>query len=423
MHQLAHTLWDIPRSITGNGVRKTLDILQDLIPDLTTFEVPTGTQCFDWQIPREWNINDAYIIDPEGKKIVDFKKSNLHVVSYSTAVNTELSLDELQQHLYSLPRQSDAIPYLTYYYKDDWCFCITHKQRLNLKEGNYKVVIDSEFSPGSLSYGELLLPGRSEKEIFLSCYICHPSLGHNELSGPIVTTYIAKWLSTLNDRKYSYRIIFVPETIGAIAYLSRHYRPMKQNTIAGFLITCIGNNEKHSYMPSRLGNTLADKVALHVLKHLHPDFTAYSFLQRGSDERQYCSPGIDLPVACLMHAKYGEYPEYHTSLDNLDYITAAGLYDGFEMMQKCIDCLEQNETLVASLLCEPQLGKRGLYEQRKGKDADQKIRSTLDLLAYCDGRHSLLEIADLLCRPLWELTPLVQSLKQANLIELDGVAQ
>jgi len=351
MHELCQELFPICRSITGDGFRQSLSILSRHMPNLKTNEVPTGTKCFDWEIPKEWNIKDAYIIAPNGKKICDFKQSNLHVVGYSIPVNKKITLDELQEHLYSLPEQPNAIPYVTSYYKERWGFCLTHDDRVKLSAGEYHVFIDSELKNGSLTYGELIIPGESDKQILLSSYLCHPSMANNELSGPVVMTFLAKWLSELNSRKYTYRIIIIPETIGSIAYLSHNYKEMKTKIIAGFNITCIGDERAYSYLPSRQGNTLSDKAAQHVLKHSQPDFIAYSYLDRGSDERQYCSPGIDLPICSIMRTKYGYYPEYHTSLDDLNLVTPEGLFGGYEVLRKTIECLEFDEVLCSTVHC------------------------------------------------------------------------
>lgn len=417
IHDFCAELFPICRSITGDGVRQTLRLIQRRLPELQIHEAPTGTRCFDWTVPNEWNIRDAYILGPDGAKIVDFKRSNLHVVGYSVPVDATMSLEELQPHLFSLPDQPDAIPYVTSYYKERWGFCISENQRRGLGPGPYRVVIDSTLSPGSLTYGELLLPGLRSDEVFLSTYICHPSLANNELSGPAVTAFLASMLMARADRRYTYRIVFIPETIGSILYLSRHLEEMKRHIIAGFNITCVGDERAYSYLPSRSGRSLADRVAVHVLKHTHPDFVRYSFLDRGSDERQYCSPGVDLPVASVMRTKYGVYPEYHTSLDNLDLITPAGLGGAYAALAQCIEVIERNETLLGTVLCEPQLGKRGLYPDLSTKDTKRVVQDMMDLLAYCDGATSLLDIAELIGVPVWQLYPIVEQFKREGLLE------
>jgi aminopeptidase-like protein len=416
MFNLMTELFPICRSITGDGVRKTLKIIQRELPDLKIFEIPSGTKAFDWTVPKEWNIHDAYVIDPKGKKIIDFQKSNLHVVGYSVPVDKEVSFDELQNHLFSLPDQPDAIPYITSYYKEMWGFCLTHNQRKLLRPGNYKVCIDSTLTNGSLTYGELKFEGKSDKEIFLSTYICHPSMANNELSGPVVTTYLAKWIREQKERNYSYRIIFIPETIGSIVYLSQNFEIMKNRIIAGFNVTCVGDDRNYSFLASRYGRSKADQVAQHVLKNMHPDFLSYSFMDRGSDERQFCSPGIDLPVVSIMRSKYGEYPEYHTSLDNLDFVSPGGLYGSYEVLQLCIACIEHNETLKVNVLCEPQLSKRGLYPTISTKESQAIVKDMMNLITYCDGTNDLITVADLINVPLWTLFNIVDKLKVEGLL-------
>lgn len=418
MHRLCEKLFPICRSITGDGFRKSLDILKNELDlqDLKTFEVLTGTKCFDWEVPKEWNIRDAYIIAPDGTKICDFKVSNLHVIGYSTPIDKEVSLEELQQHLYSLPEQPEAIPYITSYYKERWGFCLSQQQRDELTPGQYKVYIDSELKDGSLTYGELIIPSENKEEIFISTYLCHPSMANNELSGPIVTAFIAKWLSNLQSRKYTYRIVIIPETIGSITYLSRNYKEMKENIVAGFNISCIGDDRAYSYLPSKEGDTLADTVATHVLKHSHPDYISYSFLERQSDERQYCSSGIDLPVCSVMRSKYGCYPEYHTSLDDLELVTPSGLLGGYEVLKTILESLEMNETLYTTVLCEPQLGKRGLYPTISTKESNAIVKDMMNFLAYCDGSRTNLEIAEKINAPIWTLKNTIKELKDANLL-------
>jgi aminopeptidase-like protein len=414
MHELMAKAFPICRSITGDGVRETLKIMSELVP-LTLQEVPTGTVAFDWVVPKEWNIRDAYVADENGNKVVDFKKNNLHVVGYSVPVDKRITLSELQDHLYSLPEQPNAIPYVTSYYKERWGFCISHNERMELKEGKYHAFIDSTLKPGNLAYGECILKGETSQEVFLSTYVCHPSMANNELSGPVVTAFIAKWLAS-RPRKYTYRIIFIPETIGSITYLSRNLDTLKKNVIAGFNISCIGDDRAYSYVASRYANTLADRVAANVLAHKHPDFIKYSYLDRGSDERQYCSPGVDLPVVMLCRSKGGEYPEYHTSLDNLDFVTPGGLLGGYGFVKDCIKALENNRVYRVTCYAEPQLGKRGLYPNLSTKHSGAAVQTMMDFIAYADGTNDLLQISNYIKKPVWEIIPIAEKLLEAGLI-------
>jgi aminopeptidase-like protein len=415
MHRLAAELFPICRSITGNGVRETLRILQRHIP-LTVHEVPCGTRVFDWTIPKEWNIRDAYVLDERGERIIDFRKSNLHVVAYSSPVDKTVGLRELQEHLYSLEDQPEAVPYVTSFYEEHWGFCISHRQRTQLREGTYRVVVDSQFSDGSLTYGELLIPGSSSREVLLSTYICHPSMANNELSGPVVATFLAQWLAG-TPRRYSYRIIFIPETIGSITYLSRHIDELKAKVVAGFNLTCMGDDRACSYLPSRNGSTLADRAALNILTHSHPDFIRYSYLDRGSDERQYCSPGVDLPVVSVMRSKYREFPEYHTSLDDLAFVTPRGLAGGYAVLRDCVELLERNRVYRATCLGEPQLGRRGLYPMLGTKESHERVKDMLDVLAFADGTHDLIAMSDLMGVPVSRLHPIVDRLVAEGLVE------
>ena len=417
IHNLARKLWKINRSLTGEGVRETLSILSQELPSLETKSYDSGSQVFDWTIPDEWDVKEAYIIDPLGNKICDFSVNNLHLVGYSTPINQKIPLTELQEHLYSLPEQPDAIPYITSYYKERWGFCISHNARENLIDGEYHVVIDSRHFKGVLNYGELLIKGQSEKEVFISTYICHPSMANNELSGPTVVTYLAKWLLEQENLKYSYRIVFIPETIGSISYLSQHYKLLKEKVYAGFNVTCVGDNRAYSYLPSRAGDTISDDIAKHVLKWKDPSFISYTWNDRGSDERQYCAPGIDLPIASMMRTKYGEYPEYHTSLDDLEtVVTPEGLQGGYDSLKLALEAIEMNCKPRVKVLCEPQLGKRGLYPTLSTKGADTQVRLMMNFISYCDGEHTLIEIADKVSKPIWELYGLLNTLKSEGLI-------
>ena len=418
IHTLAQRLWKINRSITGEGVRETLSVLKDIIPSLEIHSVRSGTSVFDWTVPNEWKVSDAYIVMPDGKKICKFTDNNLHLLGYSIPFKGRMTLSELKNHLYTLPEQPNAIPYITSYYKERWGFCLTHEQYESLVEGAYEVYIESDLFPGELNYGEVLIKGQSEKEIFLSTYICHPSMANNELSGPTVVTFLAKWLSEQSNLRYSYRIIFIPETIGSITYLNFNYRQMKERVIAGFNVTCVGDDRAYSYVPSRDGDTISDQIALHVLKWTDAEFVRYTWFDRGSDERQYCAPGIDLPIASIIRTKYGKYPEYHTSLDDLEtVVTPSGLDGGYWAIRRAIDALEHNKNYIVSVLGEPQMGKRGLYPTLSTKKSGEEVRLMMDFISLCDGKTALLNIADKLNVPIWDLYDLCDKLEKHELLE------
>ena len=418
MYGLVKDLFPICRSLTGEGVRETLRYLKVILPNLVIFGVPSGTKAFDWTVPNEWNISSAFVENEKGEKVIDFADHNLHVVGYSTPIDMWLSLSELQEHLYSLPEQPDAIPYITSYYSKRWGFCLSHNKRLRLKEGKYRAYIDSDLKPGFLNYGELIIEGSSKEEILLSTYICHPSMANNELSGPAVTTALAKWLTGQSNLKYTYRILFIPETIGSIVYISKHLEHLKTHTIAGYNISCVGDNRDYSFLPSRMGNTISDLAALHTLKHITTDFKKYTFLDRGSDERQYCSPGVDLPIASIMRTKYGMYPEYHTSLDDLNLVSPIGLEGGFSAIKGAIEVIEKNCTPIITVNCEPQLGKYGLYPSISTKETKSIVGDMMNLIAYSDGNKTLLEIAEAINVPFMRCYVLMMQLSEKGLLKI-----
>jgi aminopeptidase-like protein len=393
MHELIEDLYPICRSITGNGVRETLRRLRRLIP-LTVHEVPSGTQVFDWTVPREWNIRDAYVKNSRGERVIDFKKSNLHVLNYSAPVQAWMPLSELKSHLFTLPDHPDWIPYRTSYYKEAWGFCLSHKQLLELPEDNYEVVIDSSLKDGHLTYGEFLLPGETADEILISCHVCHPSLANDNLSGVAVAGFLARNLSNLT-RRYSYRFLFIPGTIGAITWLALN--ESKVGTIKhGLVLAGVGDAGPLSYKKSRRGNTEIDRAAIHVLGRFDPNAKVFDFSPYGYDERQYCSPGFNLAVGRLSRAPHGTFPEYHTSADNMNFVHPNSLKESYSACESIFSILERNRTYTnTNPKCEPQLGKRGLYRVIGGSaDSGAMELAMLWVLNLSDGDHSLLDIAE-----------------------------
>ncbi len=416
MYGLVKELFPLCRSITGNGVRQTLKIIQRELPELRIVEVPSGTQVFDWTVPKEWNIKGGGIYRLNGEKVIDFEDSNLHVVGYSLPIDKIVTRNELLSMVYTIPEQPDVIPYVTSYYKERSGFCMSEKQKNNLNDDKYHIVIDSSLKDGSLTYGELLIPGKSKEEVFLSTYVCHPSMANNELSGPAVAIALAKYVQENADRRYSYRIIFIPETIGSITYLSKNLEYMQQHVIVGYNISCVGDDRTYSYIESPYADTLADRVAQNVLHFHYPDFKRYSFLNRGSDERQYCSPLVHLPLCAICRSKYEEYPEYHTSGDNLTLVTPSGLKGAYEVYCKCIDIIEYNGIYEVTTPCEPQLGKRGLYPTLSMKGVYSDIKIITSFLAYADGKHDIIDISNRINVPFEALLPYLEKLIENELI-------
>jgi aminopeptidase-like protein len=396
LEQYFDRLWPICRSLTGPGVRETLDVLSELVP-LNRYQVASGSKVYDWTVPQEWAIRDAYILTPGGEKIADFKVNNLHVWSYSEPVDRMCSYAELLPHLRTLPAQPDAIPYVTTYYRRTWGFCLDHRtfERLQ-KTGEYRVVIDSTLADGHLEYGEAVLQGSSDREVLFSTYICHPSMANNELSGPLVQAFLYRLIAGMANRRYTYRFVFAPETIGVIAYLHRVGAHLMEHLDAGYVVTCCGDRGNLTYKQSKRADSLADRAALHVLKHSGKTHRQLAFSVGGSDERQYCSPGFDLPVGSLMRTPYQQYPEYHTSLDNKAFISFPHLVDTVETYASIVKAIELNQCYLNTVgFGEPQLGKRGLYPDSINPDDNrQQLHTLLHLLAFADGKTDLFTIAD-----------------------------
>ena len=394
-YKLIEKLFPLNRSLAGPENYKTLKELKKVNKKLKILNIKSNTKVFDWIVPNEWKVKNAWI-KQDGIKIIDFKKNNLHLVNFSIPIyKKKINFYELNKHLYSIKNQPNSIPYVTSYYKKDWGFCMKHNNRKKLsKKSKYEVMIDSKIYKGKMNYGEIFIPGKSNKEVLFSTYICHPSMANNELSGPTIQIYLSKFLSKLKNRQYSYRLIFIPETIGSISYINKNLSKLKKNVICGFNLTCLGDNRCYSYLPSRFENTFSDHVILHLLRKNKIKYKQYSWLDRGSDERQYCSPGVELPIASLMRSKFMEYPEYHTSEDRLDkVVTSKGLANSYSTYKQLIKLIEKNYFLKSTFKCEPFLSKRSLYpfaieKFKKYRDLDDLT----NFLSYCDGKTSIYQI-------------------------------
>jgi aminopeptidase-like protein len=416
LHRFAEELYPICRSITGDGIRRTLRAIQELIP-LRSFEVPTGTAVFDWTVPKEWNTRDAYIKDSGGKRVVDFQDCNLHVLNYSVPVRAKMPLSELKLHLCSIPAHPEWIPYRTTYYKEDWGFCLSHNQLLALQEGEYEVCIDSTLQDGHLTYGECFLPGQSSDEVLISCHACHPSLANDNLSGLAVATFLAQFLRG-RDLRYSYRFLFVPGTIGAITWLAQN-RASAERVRHGLVLTCLGDKGHFHYKKSRRGNAEIDRAARHVLTHESEGAEFLEFSPYGYDERQYCSPGFNLAVGCLMRSVWGSFPEYHTSADNLDFIHPQQLAESLRVCTAIFEVLENNRRYRnLSPYCEPQLGKRNLYHSTGGDGVGEDINARLWVLNLSDGEFSLLDISERSGIPFSRISEAADVLCESGLLAL-----
>jgi aminopeptidase-like protein len=417
MMAVAKELFPLNRSLAGHGNIQTLKILKTVTGNLDILGFESGSRVFDWVVPPVWECRSGSLRDPSGKVLCDYNLNNLSVVGYSVGIKARLSLEELMPHLHSVPSQPNAIPYVTSYYAPNWGFCLTDYEKSRLETGTYEVEIDVTFHDGEMSYGELLIPGEQKTEIFFSTYICHPSMANNEISGPVVAAFLAKYVNSIANRKHSYRFVFLPETIGAIAYLSRNLAEMKEKVIAGWVLTCVGDDRDFSFLPSRSGSSLADYVSLDVFESQGILPTVYSWLERGSDERQYCAPGVDLPVASVMRTKYWQYPEYHTSLDTLgDVVTETGLQGALEFYKDVIDSLEDGPLPRSLTLGEPQLGKRGLYSQISKIGSGEASKNLLNVWSFCDGIHTVGAIVRKTKLSTQEVRQLLWLLKENGLI-------
>jgi aminopeptidase-like protein len=418
LHGLAARLFPIARSLTGPGLRETLGVLEEVAgAPMEVHRWATGEQVFDWTVPEEWTIRDAWLRGPDGEKVVDFADSNLHVLGYSEPVHRRLPLEELESHLHSLPDLPQAIPYVTSYYARRWGFCLPHERRERLAPGEYEAYIDADLGPGHVELGEITLAGEREDEVLFSTYVCHPSLANNELSGPVIAAHLARLLRD-RPRRFTYRFLFLPETIGSIAYLHRFGDRLLERLRAGYVVTCAGDPGAFTYKRSRRGASLADRAAEHVLRASGAPHRVVDFFPSGSDERQYCSPGFDLPVGSLMRSMYGTYPEYHTSLDDLTFVTADGLGGTLDVYLAIVGVLEGNETLDTTVRHgEPQLGKRGLYPTLgSGRERHERVNDMMWLLNLCDGTRDLIAVAERAGRPVAALAAIVPELKDAGLL-------
>ncbi len=414
-------LFPICRSITGEGFLNSLKIIKKEIPILKIYKTKSGTKVFDWKVPKEWNIKDAYIIDKNGEKIVDFKNNNLHVVNYSHPIEKKLKKRELLKKIHTLKKNKNAIPYVTSYYKKNWGFCITENQKKKIiknydQKDSFQLKINSSFKKdGFLNYGEVILKGKSKQEILISTYLCHPSMANNELSGPIVTMALINFFKKKNLSK-TLRFIFIPETIGSITYLQKNLKNLKKNVIAGYNLTCIGDDRMHSCMLSKYKNKLADRSLIKTYKLLNLKYKTYSFLSNGSDERQYNFPGIDLPIASIFRSKYGTFPEYHTSEDDFSLVTYNGLKGGFEVAKTVIELVLKQTIPKVNTLCEPQMSKRNLYPSLSSLNTMGSTKNFMNFLQYSDGNHNLMEISKLIECNLKTTKKIFKILKKHNLI-------
>ena len=431
MYAFAKQIFPYNRSLTGEGVRQTLKDIEKYIsqgypdsdavtPVMKTIEIPSGAHVFDWTVPKEWVIREAYIEDEDGNHIIDMKDTNLHVLGYSAPVDSWVELDELKQHVYVEDNQPEVIPYVTSYYKERFGFCMSKNQLDSLKPGRYHMYIDSEFIDGVLNLAEVIMPGDTDREIMFTTYFCHPSMANNECSGLALAAELIRYVAAMKQRRYTYRFVFNPETIGAIAYLSHDnmVEHLKEKLEAGFVMSCVGDDNDYSMIESKYADTIADKALKTILKQ-QEKHTVYGFHERGSDERQYNSAGVDLPVVCFCRSKFGEFDEYHTSADNMDYVSEKGFMGSFNVMTSLIEALECNGHYRMQVLCEPQLGKRGLYSDISRKGTYDGIMLQRDVISYADGRNDLFDMAERFGADVTDIVAVLKRLEENGLVKRD----
>jgi len=418
MLSFAKELYPLNRSLMGPDIRYSLELFRNRHPEFQLLEFPSGSRVFDWNVPQEWTIRQAYIEHESGERFAVFSESNLHLMGYSIPVNKSLNKQELLRRIHTHPRDKMAIPYVTSYYSKDWGFCMSQNEVDKLPDGEYQVLIDSELNDGNLCLQECIIKGTNDKEIFFSSYLCHPSMANNELSGPVLLSQIIDYVKSMSSRKYTYRFVLLPETIGSIAYLSSRLDLLKQNIICGYVLSCVGDERAYSHVESRKGNNLADMALKAALLNLDNVFH-YSFLERGSDERQYCAPGIDLPICTFCRSKFGEYPEYHSNKDDFSVVTAAGLNGSYEIIKTIIDSFEMGLYPKVNIQCEPQLGRRGLYPNvSKLYLGKHPAETRMNVIAYCDGKTSIFDIANKLSLNLSTILDELRILESNGLVEV-----
>ena len=423
IYDFAEKIFPYCRSITGDGVRRTIADIKKYVESetdvsLEVYGIPSGPQVFDWTVPKEWAIREAYIENEAGERIIDMNVNNLHVVGYSISVDEWIELEELKEYIYTEPDQPEVIPYITSYYKERFGFCMSEVQKRSLSPGKYHMYIDSELFDGVLNYAEAIIPGKSSQEVFFSTYFCHPSMANNECSGPALAAELIRFVASMENRNYTYRFLFIPETIGSISYMSveNHLTHMKEHMLAGFNLSCVGDNRDYSIVESKYADTLADRTLKNVLRYHSGRYSVYSFLKRGSDEPQYNAAGVDLPVVCYCRSKFGEYPEYHTSADDMNLVSPEGFQGSYEVMTQVIQAIEYNRYYKSAVLCEPQLGKRGLYPTLSRKGNYDEIHAMMNFIAYADGKDDLIGVSDRIGVPVVKLIPIIQRLEEAGLL-------